>query len=86
MNRQQRRAAVTKPPDDQKYTLVLHTEPLSLDPSEIAVLIATTMHLTALDKIPGFDPTTTRVELTFASGRVGSASLARSASAAEGAS
>ena len=50
-----------------KYTLTLITDPASLETGELAVLMAATTHLSSFEKIPGFDPTRTVMELTFAS-------------------
>ena len=61
-----------------KYGIVLHTKPEYLSATELAVLIATTTHLTELSNLPKFDPTKVHVQLTFPSGNLGCASLARS--------
>ena len=59
-----------------KYGLILHKPPRELSATELAVLMSTTVHLSTVAGLPGFDPTSVHVQLTFPSGRVGCANLA----------
>lgn len=59
----------------RKYRLALQTKPADLEGFELAVLIGMTSRLSNYANIPGFDPTTAQLQITFASGRKGVAKL-----------
>ena len=67
-------------------TLVLGQAPTALDAPELAVLVGMTTRLTSYAAIPGFDPATAIVSITFESGRVGTARLQRVPTSPDGGS
>ena len=62
-------------PEGQKYTFLMGTPPESLDPHELAALLALTAQLTELSNLPGYDPTDVTLTLTF--GRTGHTGCAK---------